>query len=63
MVNIIENIVKHAEPLKDAVLIEGLPGIGHVGRVAAEHIVEEFNGEKVLEIYCDDFPPQSYNFV
>ncbi|ABR54825.1 protein of unknown function DUF75 [Methanococcus vannielii SB] len=58
MVKIIENVVKDAEPLTDAVLIEGLPGIGHVGRVAAEHIIEEFNGEKILEIYCDDFPPQ-----
>ncbi|MBA2849984.1 hypothetical protein HNP86_000115 [Methanococcus maripaludis] len=58
MVKIIENKLIDAEPLKDAVLIEGLPGIGHVGRVAAEHIVEEFNGEKVLELYCDDFPPQ-----
>nr|WP_232210824.1 proteasome assembly chaperone family protein [Methanothermococcus okinawensis] len=44
--------------MKDAVLIEGLPGIGHVGRIAAEHLIHEFNGEKILEIYCDDFPPQ-----
>jgi uncharacterized protein (TIGR00162 family) len=58
MVKIIEKIIKDAEPLKDAILIEGLPGIGHVGRIAAEHLIHEFNGEKVLELYCDDFPPQ-----
>ncbi|MFC7042213.1 proteasome assembly chaperone family protein [Halonotius sp. GCM10025705] len=31
-----------AEPdLRDPVLIEGLPGVGHVGKLAAEHLVEE----------------------
>ncbi len=58
MVKIIENKIKDVEPLKNAVLIEGLPGIGHVGRIAAEHLIHELNGEKVLELYCDDFPPQ-----
>ncbi len=58
MVKIIEKKIKDVEPLKDAILIEGLPGIGHVGRIAAEHLIHEFNGEKVLELYCDDFPPQ-----
>ncbi|MBW9222940.1 proteasome assembly chaperone family protein [Methanothermococcus sp. SCGC AD-155-K20] len=58
MVNIVEKVIKEVEPLEDAVLIEGLPGIGHVGRIVAEHIIHEFNGEKVLELYCDDFPPQ-----
>ncbi|WP_292460633.1 proteasome assembly chaperone family protein [Methanothermococcus sp.] len=58
MVKIIEKKINDAEPLNDAILIEGLPGIGHVGRIAAEHLIHEFNGEKVLELYCDDFPPQ-----
>lgn len=58
MIKIIERKIKDVEPLKDAILIEGLPGIGHVGRIAAEHIVQEFNGEKFMELYCDDFPPQ-----
>ena len=58
MVKIIERVIKKVEPLKDAVLIEGLPGIGHVGRIAAEHLIQEFQGEKVMELYCYDFPPQ-----
>ncbi|MBP2201785.1 uncharacterized protein (TIGR00162 family) [Methanococcus voltae] len=58
MINLFEKKIKEHEPLKDAVLIEGLPGIGHVGRIAAEHLIDEFNGEKVMEIYCSDFPPQ-----
>jgi len=30
-----------AEPsLSDPVLIEGLPGVGHVGKLAAEHLLE-----------------------
>jgi len=28
--------------LDDPVLIEGLPGVGHVGKLAAEHLLEEF---------------------
>ncbi len=58
MVKIITRKIKDIEPLDNALLIEGLPGIGHVGRLAAEHLVHEFNGEKFLEIFCYDFPPQ-----
>jgi len=58
VIKIIERKIKDIEPLKDGVLIEGLPGIGHVGRIGAEHLIEEFNGEKFLELYCNDFPPQ-----
>lgn len=58
MIKIIKRKIKDIEPLKEALLIEGLPGIGHVGRLAAEHLVHEFNGEMFLELYCYDFPPQ-----
>jgi hypothetical protein len=44
--------------LQDPVLIEGLPGVGHVGKLAAEHLLEEFDGELVRRIYADFFPPQ-----
>ena len=39
-------------------LIEGLPGVGHVGKLAAEHLVEEFDGELVRRVYTTEFPPQ-----
>ncbi|MFA1610164.1 proteasome assembly chaperone family protein [Halobellus rubicundus] len=48
-----------AEPdLRDPVLIEGLPGVGHVGKLAAEHLLEEFDSEVVARVFSDEFPPQ-----
>ena len=44
--------------LEDPVLIEGLPGVGHVGKLAAEHLLEEFDGELVRRVYATEFPPQ-----
>jgi len=44
--------------LDDPVLIEGLPGVGHVGKLAAEHLLEEFDGELVRRVYSTEFPPQ-----
>ena len=44
--------------LDDPVLIEGLPGVGHIGKLAAEHLLEEFNGELVRRVYSTEFPPQ-----
>ncbi|WP_246987626.1 proteasome assembly chaperone family protein [Halorientalis marina] len=48
-----------ADPeLDDPVLIEGLPGVGHVGKLAAEHLLEELDGEPVRNVYSQHFPPQ-----
>jgi hypothetical protein len=48
-----------ADPdLSDPVLIEGLPGVGHVGKLAAEHLLEELDGEPVRKVYSQHFPPQ-----
>jgi len=44
--------------LKDPILVEGLPGVGHVGKLVAEHMVEELKAEKIMEIYSPHFPPQ-----
>jgi len=47
--------------LDDPVLVEGLPGVGHVGTLAAvEHLLEELEGESTLvrRIYSREFPPQ-----
>lgn len=40
------------------ILIEGLPGVGQVGKLVAEHMIEEFNAEKIAEITSIYFPPQ-----
>jgi len=44
--------------LKNPVLIEGLPGIGFVGKLAAEYMVETLKAKKVAEIYSHRFPHQ-----
>ena len=44
--------------LEAPVLIEGLPGVGHVGKLAAEHLVEELDGTLVRRVVSEHFPPQ-----
>ncbi len=40
------------------VLIEGLPGIGHVGKLAASHLINELEAKKFAILHSDNFPPQ-----
>ena len=48
-----------AEPeVADPVLVEGLPGVGHVGKLAGEHLVEELDSELVRRVYSTHLPPQ-----
>ena len=44
--------------LSDPVLVEGLPGVGHVGKLAAEHLLEELDSTLVRRVYSEHFPPQ-----
>lgn len=46
--------------LKEPVLIEALPGIGHVGKLVAEHIIHELEAKKFAELYSPSFPPQVF---
>jgi uncharacterized protein (TIGR00162 family) len=46
--------------LKNPVLIEGLPGIGNVGKLAVEHLIDSVKATKFAEIYSKDFPPQVF---
>ena len=43
--------------LENPIFIEGLPGIGHVGKLVADHLVNELKAERVVEIYSHYFPP------
>ncbi|HLC77467.1 MAG TPA: proteasome assembly chaperone family protein, partial [archaeon] len=43
--------------LKKPVLIEGLPGIGNVGRVAAGYLIGELKMKKFAELYSPHFLP------
>jgi uncharacterized protein (TIGR00162 family) len=47
-----------ASPEEPAVLVGGLPGIGQVGKVVVDHILNEIKAEKVAEIHSVYFPPQ-----
>ena len=42
--------------LKKPVLIEGLPGIGNVGKVALDFIIDEIGAKKLLEFVSPNFP-------
>ncbi len=46
--------------LKNPVMIEGLPGVGNVGKLVVEHMIEELKAEKIIEIYSWYFPPQVF---
>ncbi|MFW5918824.1 MAG: proteasome assembly chaperone family protein [archaeon] len=47
-----------AAELDDPVFVEGLPGVGHVGKLVAEHLVEEMESTLVRRVYSEHFPPQ-----
>jgi uncharacterized protein len=42
--------------LNKPVLIGGLPGMGYVGKLAAEHLVAEIRAKKFAEMYSPHFP-------
>lgn len=45
--------------LKDHVLVEGFPGIGLVGTIAAGYIVEKRKMTPIGHVYSDAFPPMT----
>ena len=44
--------------LNNPIFIEALPGVGHVGKLVADHMVDELDATKFAEIYSPTFPPQ-----
>ena len=46
--------------LTEPIFIEALPGIGHVGKLVAEHIIYELEAKKFAELYSPSFPPQVF---
>ena len=44
--------------MENPIFVEALPGIGHVGKLTADHIIDEMGGVKFAEIYSPTFPPQ-----
>ena len=48
--------VKKMPVLKNPVLIEGMPGIGNVGKVAVDFIVDELNAKKIYDLQSYSLP-------
>lgn len=44
--------------LNNPIVIEGLPGVGHIGKLAVEHLIDELDAQKFAEIYSPHLPPQ-----
>jgi uncharacterized protein (TIGR00162 family) len=44
--------------LSKPIMVVGLPGVGLVGKLVAEHLIDELKAEKVMEVYSPHFPPQ-----
>src|SRR3989442_4271875 len=57
MDNIVIRYLDHPK-LDDPTCIEGLPGIGNVGKLDAEHLKDELKAVKFAEIFSKYFPPQ-----
>ncbi len=51
-------VVEKRPRLKKPVLVEGLPGVGLVGRLAAEQLVNELDAKPFAVMHSSHFPPQ-----
>lgn len=57
-ITIIFNELIEPEDRIAPVFLEGLPGIGHVGKLVVEHLIHELGAVKIAEITSIFFPPQ-----
>lgn len=44
--------------LENPIFIEGLPGVGNVGKLAADHLIDQLGATRMAEIHSKFFPPQ-----
>lgn len=51
------SIEDEAVDLETPMLVEGLPGAGLVGKIAADHLVAELDTTYYAALYCDGLPP------
>lgn len=57
MDNVTINMLEKPD-LKNPILIEGLPGIGLVGKLAGDHLLDELKAKKFAELHSPYLPPQ-----
>lgn len=46
--------------LTNPILVEGLPGVGNVGKLAADYLKDQLGAKPLATIYSKFFPPQVY---
>ncbi len=51
---------KRGIKLNKPVMIVGLPGIGNVGKLVAEHLIKEFHAERIAVLYSPHFPHEVF---
>ncbi len=51
-------VFKERPKLNEPIFVEGLPGVGNVGKLAAEHLVDQLKAVKFVEMFSRYFPPQ-----
>ncbi len=49
-------VIKKVKP-KKPILVEGLPGIGGVGRITAQYLIDQLKAEKIAELHSPYFLP------
>jgi hypothetical protein len=42
----------------DIILVEGLPGVGNVGKIAADFVADKLGAVRVADIFSEELPPQ-----
>ncbi len=55
-----KTVIKEIEEInvKDPIILEGLPGIGFVGKFVVDQIIKQMDATKFAELTSDYFPPQ-----
>lgn len=61
VVKMVNTIKYDCKPdINSPIFIEGLPGVGNVGKIAADFIVSKLDSKRMAVIYSDDLPPQIF---
>lgn len=60
MHDVVVRYIGEKPKLKRPAFVGGLPGVGNVGKLAADHLIDETKSEKFAVIYSKHFPPQVF---
>lgn len=53
-----EVVLEEVPEMEGPVMVQGLPGVGNVGRIAAKHMISTFQARKLGDLYSTAFPHQ-----